>query len=336
MSIRLAVLNREPEAISLAHYKKHLMRELETLGVTLIPFNVGEPVPAACDVVWDPGMGRNRLPSSAFKGMDVPIVVTLHGSANFTMSWWEAYSSFTEAALDKFNNIQAMQTWKWFRNKVARVIAVSYYGADEATRVYGLSDSIVTPIYHGVDHKIFFPQKSLSQTEDYFLHVSAYQPKKNIDRLIAAYSRLPQNSRPKLVVIAPGYNPKKKTKLIPGLTIHSYAHDPAELAKLYSNALAFVFPSLHETFGLPIVEAMACGCPVITSHNTACAEVAANSALLVDPRTTKDIANAMSRIMLEPELREYLRQEGLVRARQFTWKQSAFRHLEIFKSSISA
>lgn len=92
-----------------------------------------------------------------------------------------------------------------------------------------------------------------------------------------------------------------------------------------------MFPSLHETFGMPILEAMACGCPVITSNVTACPEVAGDAALLVNPRSVDEIANAMRRLMEEQELRETLWERGLKRALQFTWRKSAKKHLEVFE-----
>lgn len=334
MTIRIGMLKREREAISLIHYRENLSDEFETLGVTLIPFSEDGSIPA-CDIVWDPGMGRNRLPHPLFKISNIPIVVTLHGSASFTLPWREVYSGYLEALSDKLKNLKAIREWDWLRKKISRVITVSQYGATEAIDVYGLSSSLVIPIYHGIDHGTFTSQRKKTHPEDYFLHVSAYQPKKNISRLIEAYSQLAESSRPRLVIVAPGYS-RVKTKTISGLTIYSHALSSSELANLYGNAIAFIFPSLHETFGFPIVEAMACGCPVITSYDTACAEIAADAALLVNPRSIQDIAEAMSRIEQDSELREHLRQRGQARARQFTWTRCALEHLRVFESSISA
>ncbi len=96
-----------------------------------------------------------------------------------------------------------------------------------------------------------------------------------------------------------------------------------------------MFPSLHETFGLPILEAMACGCPVITSDVGACPEVAGDSALFVNPRSVDDITNAMKRLIEDDSLRQLLRQKGLARSQQFTWRKSADEHLKIFEKAVT-
>ncbi|TCV79105.1 glycosyltransferase family 4 protein [Sulfurirhabdus autotrophica] len=329
--MRIAILIREQDGISLLRYREGVMRELQVQGATFLPFKENEPIPLECDVVWDPGMGRNRLPLSAFKNIQRPIVVTLHGSATFTMKWREVYSGLFEALRDKWANVAAMREWTWFRNKVTAIVAVSRYGAIEASRVYNIPSDFVTPIYHGVDHLMFFPEKNLSgQTNPYFLHVSAYQPLKNVDRLIEAYEQLPEATRPNLIVISPGFV-QKKTK-IAGLSIIDHPLSSQELAKFYNDALGFIFPSLRESFGLPIIEAMACGCPVITSFDTACAEVAGDAALLVNPRSASDITQAMSRLINEPDLRTQLREKGLAKARQFTWAETARLHMTVFRS----
>lgn len=331
MLMKIAVLIRQHEGLSLVRYRDNVMRELRAHEVTLLPFNETDPIPPECDVVWDPGMGRNRHPLSSFRDLPCPVVVTLHGSATFTMKWHEVYSNLFEALRDKWANVPAMREWAWFRSKVSAVIAVSRYGAWEASLVYNILPDRITPIYHGVDRTVFFPESNLSnQAEPYFLHVSSYQPLKNIDRLIAAYELLPIATRPKLIVVAPGF--LKNKPLVSGLSVIRQPLTSSELAKLYRNALGLIFPSLRESFGLPIVEAMASGCPVITSFDTACAEVAGDSALLVNPRSIGNILQAMSRLINEPDLRMELRRKGLDRASHFSWTETARLHMTVFKS----
>jgi glycosyltransferase involved in cell wall biosynthesis len=96
-----------------------------------------------------------------------------------------------------------------------------------------------------------------------------------------------------------------------------------ELAVIYSNALALVLPSLYEGFGLPIVEAMACGCPVITSNVSSLPEVAGSAALLVDPRNCATLVDAIRCVILNPMYRARLRAQGLLRARDFSWDRTA-------------
>jgi glycosyltransferase involved in cell wall biosynthesis len=92
---------------------------------------------------------------------------------------------------------------------------------------------------------------------------------------------------------------------------------------LYSMARALVFPSRYESFGIPIVEAMACGCPVITATTSACPEVAGDAAMLVDPDDVEGLATAMYRVSLDDALAEDLRRRGLRRAAGFSWSESA-------------
>jgi len=104
-----------------------------------------------------------------------------------------------------------------------------------------------------------------------------------------------------------------------------------DLPPLYGAAEALVFPSLYEGFGFPVAEAMACGCPVITSNVSSLPEVAGGAALLVDPASVDEITAAMRRILEEPALRERLKNDGLTQAARFTWERSAAEVLDILR-----
>jgi glycosyltransferase involved in cell wall biosynthesis len=104
-----------------------------------------------------------------------------------------------------------------------------------------------------------------------------------------------------------------------------------ELPALYNGADLFVFPSLYEGFGLPVLEAMACGTPVITSNVSSLPEVAGNAALLVDPYNVDELADAMRRILSDPALAADLRARGLERAQQFSWERTAQETLAVYK-----
>jgi glycosyltransferase involved in cell wall biosynthesis len=107
----------------------------------------------------------------------------------------------------------------------------------------------------------------------------------------------------------------------------------ADLAALYRGALAFVFPSLYEGFGLPPLQAMACGVPVLTSNVCAIPEVVADAALLVDPRSTDAIAQGMTRVVGDAALRDSLRHKGFLRARAYTWDETAHKVREILQKA---
>jgi glycosyltransferase involved in cell wall biosynthesis len=161
------------------------------------------------------------------------------------------------------------------------------------------------------------------------LSVSAKRPHKNLVRLLEAHAHLPPGLRPVLVV--PGYSTDHEDEL----RIHAGMLgtlgdvrfpawlDVADLEGLYAAATAFVFPSLYEGFGLPVLEAMARGVPVATSGRASLAEVAGDAALLFDPQDVGSIAAALERLLRDQVGRERLRAAGRERAAQFTWERTA-------------
>ena len=138
---------------------------------------------------------------------------------------------------------------------------------------------------------------------------------------------------PPLVVHVPNYPDKSAGD---GVTIIRKPYSHEEFAGYCRDALAFVFPSMHETFGLPLVEAMACGCPVITSDKTACPEIVGDAALTVDPLSTEDIAGAMRRVIRDRSLRQTLRARSIERAAHFTWERCGREHLDVFENAITS
>jgi glycosyltransferase involved in cell wall biosynthesis len=331
-SLKLAILTRCRESFSLHIYRENIVRELTTLGIEVLPFTEDGPVPKTCDIVWEPGLAGSRSPHPVFKNTQQPIVATVHGAGPFVMKRHEIYPNLFSALRGRIQEHRTLTAWQWFRKKVSAVIAVSEYGAQEISSILGLPLNMIYSIHHGIDHDTFhIDGERLAVERNYLLHVSQYQPIKNVERIFAAYTQLPAYSRPELAAIIPRY---KKRKLIRDIRLITEGLPPPELAKWYRGALGFVFPSLHETFGMPILEAMACGCPVITSNVSACPEVAGDAALLVDPRSVEDIANAMKRLVEDRSLRDSLRQKGLLRAQQFNWKKSAEEHLEVFKNTV--
>lgn len=330
--MRLAVLTRRIEPFSLRVHRTNLVEAFEALGVEILPFGEDEQIPESCELIWDPGIAGAMPPYSGFKSLNKPLVVTVHGASPFVMPLREVANNFIEGFRGKLQCYRTLYQWRWFRKKVTRVITVSEFAKNEISRVYKLPQEMISVVYHGVNHNIFSPEGE-SQSGKYLLVVGANRRIKNVERIFMAYKRLAIKDKPEMIAVLPDY---KKLHDIKGLIIVRKGLEPAELAKYYRGAIALVFPSLRESFGMPILEAMASGCPVITSNTSACAEVAVDAAILVDPRSVDEIANAIKKLIENEPLWQELRNKGFDRARQFAWRKAAEEHIKVFRDVIKS
>jgi alpha-1,3-rhamnosyl/mannosyltransferase len=176
----------------------------------------------------------------------------------------------------------------------------------------------------------------------YFLYVGSADPRKNMQRILLAYSDLPTDTRRlhHIVFILPAAD-RNRDEFIsensdrladPSVHVLKPVTDQ-ELVRIYGSAAALVFPSLGEGFGLPVIEAMRCGCPVITSSTSCLPEVAGDAALLVNPEDQTAIADAMRRIVSEEGLARQLRSRGLEHSRDFTWERTARLTMEAYRTA---
>jgi len=174
--------------------------------------------------------------------------------------------------------------------------------------------------------------------EGYFMYVGRLDPRKNVQRLVDAWEALPQGVRSerRLVLVVSGAAPGGSLDALEGIEGAIVIRDVAEsdLRLLYSSALALVFPSLDEGFGLPVLEAMRCGCPVITSRASCLPETAGSAALLADPEDTASISDGMRKMAESEELRMEYSTAGLQRASEFSWQRTARETMRVYRKAL--
>ncbi len=236
----------------------------------------------------------------------------------------------------------------YFRNWVPpllrrcqRVITNSQFTAAEIERHTGLAASHISVIPLGYDAQLFRPMGPGRPAQPpavlaglrgpYLLHLGQAYPHKNLERLIRAFAAVAPR-HPDLSLVLAGKPHARETPrlrgVVEGLQLQSrvrfLAYVPyGQLGDLYRGALALAYPSLWEGFGLPVLEAMACGTPVLTSLGSGTEEVAGDAALLVDPTQTGAIAEALGALAAQPVLRADLARRGLERAGSFSWQSTA-------------
>ncbi len=248
----------------------------------------------------------------------------------------------------------AMYEWKnrfllrWFSRVVARnatkLIAVSEYSRGEIMKFYKRSMDDIAVVYHGFDRKNFRPpvsmeektmvvsniQKKYAIPGNVVLFVGAMQPRKNINRLIEAFELYKANGDGANLVLVSG-NGWRENEIMKRIkssfalkNIHVLKNVPyRDLTGLYWNASVFVLVSMSEGFGLPILEAMACGTPVLTSNSTALAEIAHDASIMIDPKDGNAISNGLEKILTDSQTKKQLIEAGFDRVITFSWDKCA-------------
>jgi len=251
-------------------------------------------------------------------------------------------------------------TTRWSTRAARQLIAISQATRNDLITHYGVAPEKIAVVYHGLGPQ-FHPITHTATINavrarygiraPYFLYIGTVQPRKNLARLIDAFAQALQAG---MTVTHPGGPSGPPHLLLAGkkgwmtaaieqraaaagvagqVHFSGYVAD-ADLPALLSGALAFVFPSLYEGFGMPVLEAMACGTPVLTSNSSSLPEVAGDAALLVDPHDTGAIADELTRLATEPILREQLRMRGPAHAAQFTWERCAAETLRVLLEAV--
>jgi glycosyltransferase involved in cell wall biosynthesis len=220
--------------------------------------------------------------------------------------------------------------------KAKKIITVSEQTKADVIAELGVNTCRIHVVPGGCNHADFHPHidstaiKLRYGLHRYLLYVGNLHPHKNLARLIQAFARFSSRVSHQLVLVG-----KKDSRFYPSLEMLvgklglngrvvflDYVKQD-DLGGMYAGAEAFVFPSLYEGFGLPLVEAMACGTPVVSGNTGATAEVAGVAGILVDPRSVKDLAEALEYVLTTQGIRQDLQERGLRRAQQYRWDRTA-------------
>lgn len=227
-----------------------------------------------------------------------------------------------------------------------RIVTVSDHSKQDICRILGVPDEhvVVAPLASNLDSTPAAPidlRSSLGITKPFVLYVGAIHPRKNLARLILAFAQLKrvcQSDHQLVIAGARRWQPQEAlaAQAAAEISEHLLFTGPVSedvLVSLFRQCDLFVYPSIYEGFGLPVLEAMSLGAPVVTSNTSSLPEVAGDAALLVDPTQVEAITDAMKRVLTDPALAAGLRSRGLARAAGFSWSRHAAILLETLEAA---
>ncbi|MEN9446759.1 MAG: glycosyl transferase group 1 [Bacteroidota bacterium] len=238
-------------------------------------------------------------------------------------------------------------------NNADQIITGSDFILNELINFFKIEPNKITRIYHGVS-KIFRPRQSneIKKTtlaynlheKSYLLSVGTLEPRKNLERLIQAFSRLPEKQRkkyPLVLVGIKGWNTRCFEKLTRSLInkeqLYCLGYVPeADLPYLYSGAYGFIYISIYEGFGLPLLEALASGIPTLASSESAMPEVVGDAGILVNPFDIDLITDKLNQLINDLTLRDWLKQVGPLQAAKFSWGSCIESTLEVYQQTLKS
>lgn len=272
---------------------------------------------------------------------NVPLVLTLHDVI------------FMEKRHGKSSSLYQQMGWYYRRwnvprilKKCSRIITVSHFEAKRIASIMNIPAARITPIYNGYS-KHFYPISDATNTvnkyctdKNYFFFLGNTDPKKNTARTLKAYAQYIKKSDHPCSLLIADLGEKEIdaylaewdiTDIKPYLLYPGYIPN-TDLPAIYSGAKAFIYTSLRESFGIPILEAMSCATPVITSEVSAIPEIAGKGAILVDPTNEEAIASEMLKLETDENYRKKQIEYGLERVKEFSWGNTAKELLKVYQS----
>ncbi len=275
--------------------------------------------------------------------LKVPLLLTLHD-----IIYLEELN-FKGTAYQNFGNLYRKFVVPAIVKKSRYIITVSNFEKDVIMKKLNVSEEKIKVVYNAVNKKFNnnytsaeikdFKEK-YHLPEQFILFLGNTAPKKNTNNAVDAYIKYCDNFSEPMPMVILDYDKSlleeklkkcNRQELLKNFIFLGFIASD-EMPLMYNAATLFLYPSLRESFGLPILEAMGCGTPVITSNTSSMPEVSGNAALLVDPFSTNDIAEKIAEILTNVSLKNDLIQKGIVRAAEFTWKRSAENLLSIYNT----
>lgn len=263
---------------------------------------------------------------------NIKVITTIHDIS------WKFYPQYIKKSDLFFLNALIPISLK----KADKIITVSQTSKNDIVKIFKISPDKIAMIYNGADNTVGHAMSdSINLPEKFILYVGTLQPRKNIPALLEAFNILntkyPILNTKLIIAGGKGHNYDQridmlveKYKLQDKVLFPGFV-DEKDLATMYGLADLFVFPSLYEGFGIPAIEAMAMGTPVVVSNKSCLPEVVGQAGLIVDPENSEEFADVIYKILSDKALRNNLIEKGYKRAKEFSWEKTAKETLEVYK-----